>query len=174
VSQGGKTLYLYVMGERGILHPEYDLLGDSTPGKPHSPMAIANLKVLTFMGNKIKDFIDNSLGYDDGKAAQISKDNMSDVAARKKVKKDFEMKLGRRVKHSEWERYLKTGEEPGTKPVSEPVSEPTTSSKESDKDKLQKRMELLYKIKSARKIKDKEERKNAMADYRNQIVNLEL
>lgn len=73
-SQGGSARYLYVKANRGILHPEYDL--DSDSGKRHSPMTQAKTKVLFYLGKEIMDFIEGSVGYDDGRGTELQKQKM--------------------------------------------------------------------------------------------------
>lgn len=75
-SQGGQTLYLYIMANRGMVHPEYELDAGPQQPKTHSPMSQANVKVLALMGDEIMRFIDDSLGYDDGKGAELQKQKM--------------------------------------------------------------------------------------------------
>jgi hypothetical protein len=141
--------------------------------KSYGPSAAddAATKVRVIYGREILEFVKlNIPGEDaytsDDKGAEISAKNMSDAAARKKIKKDFEMKLGRRVKPSEWDRYLQTGEEPGTKPVAEPTDRSAEISQ------IEKRMNLLYQMKDAKRIKDKELRKATINDLKNQLANL--
>lgn len=81
-----------------------------------SPADDAANKALLIFRDELLDFVGDS-GYDDERAAQISKEKMTDKEARHKVKKDIEAKLGRRLTDSEWETFLATGEEPKPKAV---------------------------------------------------------
>lgn len=76
-SQGGQTLYLYIMANRGVIHPEYELDAGPQQGKPHSPMSQANVKVLALMGDEIMRFIDDSVGYEDGKGSEVQRQKMN-------------------------------------------------------------------------------------------------
>jgi hypothetical protein len=133
-----------------------------------NPADMAYFKLLAEFPDAVLDFINEPMGstYIDDKAAQISKEKMSDKAALKKVKKDFEMKLGRRLKPSEWDKYLETGEEPGSKPVAEPTDRSAEISQ------IEKKMNLLYQMKDAKRIKDKELRKTTINDLKSQLANL--
>ena len=75
-SQGGKTLYLYMKANRGIVHPEYEGEAGPQKTKSHSPMSQAKIKVLFFLGKEIMDFIDGSVGYDDGMGSELQKQKM--------------------------------------------------------------------------------------------------
>ena len=75
-SQGGKTLYLYMKANRGIVHPEYEGEAGTEKPKSHSPMSQAKIKVLFFLGKEIMDFIDGSVGYDDGMGSELQKQKM--------------------------------------------------------------------------------------------------
>lgn len=81
-----------------------------------SPAADAADKVMIIFRDEIIDFF-NDGGYDDGKASDISKNNMSDKQARHKEKKDLETKLNRRISDTEWNTYLQTGKEPQPKSI---------------------------------------------------------
>lgn len=76
-SQGGATRYLYIKANRGIVHPEYEGEAGPQKSKPHSPMSEAKIKVLFFLGKEIMDFIDGSVGYDDGMGSELQKQKMN-------------------------------------------------------------------------------------------------
>ena len=94
--------------------------------KPGSPASDAAIKTYLIYGDIILDFVKNNMkekiGYVDGTAADYSAKAMADNPAlqRKKLKKDLEMKLGRKVSDSQFQAYLETGQEPSVK--SEPIS----------------------------------------------------
>lgn len=94
--------------------------------KPGSPASDAAIKTYLIYGDLILDFIKNNMkdqiGYVDGKAADISANAMNNnpTLQNKKIKKDLEMKLGRRVSDSQFQEFLNTGQEPSFK--SEPLS----------------------------------------------------
>ena len=154
-SQGGKSRYLYIQANKGIIHPEYELDYDDE-GERHSPMNHAKVKMLFFMGKDIMDFIDGNLGYDDGKAKELAADKMSDERKAKQVRQDLERKIGSRVLDSEWAEYLKTG------------VEPTRKGKTHDADVSDKRDEKAELLKQKVRAKGKDRR-----DIVNKIKNLE-
>ena len=88
------------------------------------------------MADRVLAFMDDESGYDDGKAADISKDAMGDKEARKKVKKDLEMKLGRRLRDSEWAEFEKTGVEPVNKKAVTPSYDANLSDMTDERNKL--------------------------------------
>jgi hypothetical protein len=79
-----------------------------------SPAEDAANKALIIFKDEILDFY-KSGSYIDDKAADISKEKMTDKQAIHKQKKDLEMKIGRRVSDTEWQNYLETGQEPQKK-----------------------------------------------------------
>jgi len=79
-----------------------------------SPAEDAANKALIIFKDEILDFYANG-SYNDGKGEELSKEKMSDKQAQHKVKKDLETKLGRNLSDSEWNTFLKTGEEPKKK-----------------------------------------------------------
>lgn len=79
-----------------------------------SPAEDAANKALIIFKDEILDFY-KSGSYVDDKAAQISKEKMTDKQALHKQKKDLEMKIGRRLSDTEWQTYLETGVEPQKK-----------------------------------------------------------
>lgn len=82
-----------------------------------SPAEDAANKALIIFRDEILDFYGDA-GYGDEKSAQISKEKMTDKEAQRKLKKDLETKLGRRLRDDEWFKYLKTKEEPEKKSIS--------------------------------------------------------
>lgn len=76
-----------------------------------SPAEDAANKALIIFKDEILDFY-KSGSYIDDKAAEISKEKMTDKQALHKQKKDLEMKIGRRLSDTEWQRFLDTGVEP--------------------------------------------------------------
>lgn len=79
-----------------------------------SPAEDAANKALIIFKDEILDFY-KSGSYVDDKAADISKEKMSDKQALHKKKKDLEMKIGRRLSDTEWQNFLATGQEPQKK-----------------------------------------------------------
>jgi hypothetical protein len=59
----------------------------------------------------------DKIGYVDGKGAEISANAMANNKAlqNKKVKKDLEMELGRRISDTELQNFIETGEKPQPK-----------------------------------------------------------
>jgi GNAT superfamily N-acetyltransferase len=118
--------------------------------KPGSPASDAAIKTYLIYGDIILDFIKNNMkdkiGYVDGKAADISANAMNNnpTLQNKKIKKDLEMKLGRRISDSQFQEFLKTGQEPSFK--SEPLSISPEKNAEFEKrqaDALAKREKIL-------------------------------
>jgi hypothetical protein len=89
--------------------------------KPGSPASDAAIKTYLIYGDIILDFVKNNMkdriGYVDGKGAEISAQGMANNPAlqKKKIKKDLEMELGRRVTDSELEDFIATGNKPQPK-----------------------------------------------------------
>lgn len=89
--------------------------------KPGSPASDAAIKTYLIYGDIIVDFVKNNLkdkiGYVDGKGADISKNAMANNPAlqTKKIKKDLEMELGRRISDTELEGYMVSGIKPKAK-----------------------------------------------------------
>lgn len=89
--------------------------------KPGSPASDAAIKTYLIYGDIILDFVKNNLkdklGYVDGKGADISKNAMADNPAlqKKKIKKDLEMELGRRITDIDVDKFIETGEKPKPK-----------------------------------------------------------
>ena len=79
-----------------------------------SPADDAANKALIIFKDEILDFYKDG-SYVDDKAAQISKEKMTDKQALHKQKKDLETEIGRRLSDSEWQRFLETGEKPKKK-----------------------------------------------------------
>lgn len=79
-----------------------------------SPAEDAANKALILFRTEILDFYSEN-SYVDDKAADISKEKMTDKQALHKQKKDLETKIGRRLSDSEWNHYQETGVEPKTK-----------------------------------------------------------
>lgn len=79
-----------------------------------SPAEDAANKALIIFKDEILDFY-KSGSYVDDKAADISKEKMTDKQALHKQKKDLEMKIGRRISDTEWQNFLDTGVEPKKK-----------------------------------------------------------
>lgn len=76
-----------------------------------SPAEDAANKALIIFKDEIFSFLGDTTMSSD-KAAQISKEKMSDKQAKHKEKKDLETQLGRRLSDTEWFSYLKTGDVP--------------------------------------------------------------
>ena len=91
--------------------------------KPGSPASDAAIKTYLIYGDIILDFVKNNMkdkiGYVDGTAAEFSAQAMADKPAlqRKKLKKDLEMELGKRITDSQFQAYLETGVKPDLKPT---------------------------------------------------------
>lgn len=89
--------------------------------KPGSPASDAAIKTYLIYGDVILDFVKSNMkdkvGYVDGKGAEVSAQAMADNPAlqKKKIKKDLEMELGRRVTDSELEDFMVTGQKPQPK-----------------------------------------------------------
>lgn len=89
--------------------------------KVGSPASDAAIKTYLIYGDVILDFVKNNMkdqvGYVDGKGAEISANAMNDNPnlQRRKMKKDLEMELGRKVSDSEFETFVTTGEKPQPK-----------------------------------------------------------
>lgn len=99
--------------------------GETTIGfnipKPGSPASDAVIKTYLIYGDIIIDFVKNNMkdkiGYVDGKGAEISANAMANnpTLQNKKVKKDLEMELGRRISDTELQNFIETGEKPQPK-----------------------------------------------------------
>jgi len=89
--------------------------------KPGSPASDAAIKTYLIYGDVILDFVKSNMkdqiGYVDGKGADISAQGMANNPAlqKKKIKKDLEMELGRRVTDSELDDFIATGNKPQPK-----------------------------------------------------------
>lgn len=89
--------------------------------KPGSPASDAAIKTYLIYGDVILDFVKSNMkdkvGYVDGKGAEVSAQAMANNPAlqKKKIKKDLEMELGRRVTDSELEDFMATGQKPQPK-----------------------------------------------------------
>jgi predicted N-acetyltransferase YhbS/predicted nucleotidyltransferase len=89
--------------------------------KPGSPASDAAIKTYLIYGDVILDFVKNNMkdkvGYVDGKGAEVSAQAMANnpTLQKKKIKKDLEMELGRRVTDSELEDFMATGQKPQPK-----------------------------------------------------------
>lgn len=89
--------------------------------KPGSPASDAAIKTYLIYGDVILDFVKSNMkdqiGYVDGKGAEISAQGMANNPAlqKKKIKKDLEMELGRRVTDSELDNFIATGQKPQPK-----------------------------------------------------------
>lgn len=79
-----------------------------------SPAEDATNKALIIFKNEILTFLGDS-SYDDGQAADISKEKMTDKQAQHKEKKDLETELGFRITDAQWKHYLETGSKPKPK-----------------------------------------------------------
>jgi len=92
--------------------------------KPGSPASDAAIKTYLIYGDIILDFVKNNMkdkvGYVDGTAADYSAQAMADKPAlqKKKLKKDLEMELGKRITDSQFQAYLETGIKPNVKSTS--------------------------------------------------------
>lgn len=86
--------------------------------KPGSPASDAAIKTYLIYGDVILDFVKSNMkdkvGYVDGKGAEVSAQAMANnpMLQKKKIKKDLEMELGRRVTDSELEDFMATGQKP--------------------------------------------------------------
>ena len=86
--------------------------------KPGSPASDAAIKTYLIYGDVILDFVKSNMkdkvGYVDGTAADYSAKVMANnpTLQKKKIKKDLEMELGRRVTDSELENFMATGQKP--------------------------------------------------------------
>jgi hypothetical protein len=86
--------------------------------KPGSPASDAAIKTYLIYGDVILDFVKSNMkdkvGYVDGKGAEVSAQAMANnpTLQKKKIKKDLEMELGRRVTDSELEDFMATGQKP--------------------------------------------------------------
>ena len=86
--------------------------------KPGSPASDAAIKTYLIYGDVILDFVKSNMkdkvGYVDGKGAEVSAQAMANNPSlqKKKIKKDLEMELGRRVTDSELEDFMATGQKP--------------------------------------------------------------
>lgn len=84
--------------------------------KPGSPASDAQIKTYLIYGQEIIDFVQrnlkNTVGYKDGKSADISKEKMEPKQASHKMKKDLETELGRRISDAEWNAYQQNGTAP--------------------------------------------------------------
>jgi hypothetical protein len=89
--------------------------------KPGSPASDAAIKTYLIYGDVILDFVKSNMkdkvGYVDGKGAEVSAQAMANnpTLQKKKIKKDLEMELGRRVTDSELEDFMATGQKPQPK-----------------------------------------------------------
>ncbi len=89
--------------------------------KPGSPASDASIKTYLIYGDVILDFVKSNMkdkvGYVDGKGAEVSAQAMANNPSlqKKKIKKDLEMELGRRVTDSELEDFMATGQKPQPK-----------------------------------------------------------
>lgn len=89
--------------------------------KPGSPASDAAIKTYLIYGDVILDFVKSNMkdkvGYVDGKGAEVSAQAMANNPSlqKKKIKKDLEMELGRRVTDSELEDFMATGQKPQPK-----------------------------------------------------------
>jgi hypothetical protein len=89
--------------------------------KPGSPASDASIKTYLIYGDVILDFVKSNMkdkvGYVDGKGAEVSAQAMANNPSlqKKKIKKDLEMELGRRVTDSELEDFMVTGQKPQPK-----------------------------------------------------------
>jgi hypothetical protein len=89
--------------------------------KPGSPASDAAIKTYLIYGDVILDFVKSNMkdkvGYVDGKGAEVSAQAMANnpTLQKKKIKKDLEMELGRRVTDSELEDFMATGQKPQSK-----------------------------------------------------------
>ncbi len=90
---------MYVKANRGVIHPEHEIDVDGE-GESHSPMSQAKVKVLFYLGNEILDFIDGSLGYEDGKGSDLAID-VVEKKLRDKVKADMKLEVGRHLTQPE-------------------------------------------------------------------------
>jgi GNAT superfamily N-acetyltransferase len=80
-----------------------------------SPAEDAANKALIIFKDEILTFLGGGSSYTDDTAAQYSQQSMNDKMKLHKQKKDLEMKLKRRLTDTEWQNFLKTGEEPKPK-----------------------------------------------------------
>lgn len=79
-----------------------------------SPAEDAANKALIIYQNEIMDFY-KSGDYGDENTPQYADSKMDDKIKQRKLKKDLETKLRRRVTDAEWQEYLATGQEPKPK-----------------------------------------------------------
>lgn len=110
--KGGWALFLPMLAYRVGSHPEYDDDEREGTGTGRTPFEDAKIKMLTFMGDDIINFMKGDEGYIDGKGEEIGNEKMKDYEARKKDKKDLEMEFGRALNNFEWERYKESGQLP--------------------------------------------------------------
>jgi len=117
--------------------------------KPGSPANDAHIKTYLIYGDTIVDFVKNNLkdkiGYVDGKGEEISKQAMANNPSlqQKKIKKDLEMELNRRVTDTELELFMKNGQKPKGKQVTSMDSDKAAEFQQRQADAIARREKAL-------------------------------